>query len=112
MRSVPFNEALLQAFSLRHPTIKAAYAKAAGKKNLHPDFGAWLGQNDLSTVLPKGVAWFRDVHSTRVKADLAHAKAKKTGVPTKPVSFRERDRLWTGAQSAWAELILEWSKTI
>jgi hypothetical protein len=106
-----FNEALLQAFSLRHPKIKAAYTKAAGK-NPHPDFGAWLGQNDLGTALPKGIAWFRNVHDARVKADLAHAKAKKTGVPTKPVSFRERERLWKGAQSAWAELILKWSKVI
>ena len=65
----------------------------------------------IAKVLPKGIAWLKEVHETRVKADLAHAKSKK-GVATKPVSFGKRDKLHRGAQTRWAELIIEWRKVI
>jgi hypothetical protein len=108
-----FNEILLQAFSLRHPNLITAYSKAAGGS--HPDFGNWLNNPLLSKVLPKGIAWYKDVHNTRVAADLSHAKmksGKKKGAPTKPVSFRKAENLMKKAQAAWAELIIEWKKIL
>jgi hypothetical protein len=65
----------------------------------------------LAKVLPKGIHWFIDVHDTRVKTDLAHAKSAKD-VATKPVSFRKPDKLRREAQVPWAELIIEWKKVI
>lgn len=62
--------------------------------------------------MPKGIAWLKEVHETRVKADLAHAKGKKDGVAARPVSFNKRDKLRREAQVAWAELIVEWKKIV
>jgi len=108
-----FNEILLQAFSLKHPNLITAYSKAAAGS--HPDLGNWLNNPLLSKVLPKGIAWYKDVHNTRVAADLSHAKmksGKKKGAPTKPVSFREAENLMKKSQAAWAELIIEWKKVL
>jgi hypothetical protein len=106
-----FNEVLLQAFSANHPRTSAAYARAIPRGKHHPDFGNWVNNTTIAGVLPKGISWFKTVHSARVKADLAHAKSK-TGIRTKPVSFRQREKLRKGAQAAWAELIVEWRKII
>lgn len=105
-----FNELLLQRFSAKHPTTATAFTKAAGK-NAQPDLGNWLNNPALATVLPVGVKWYLAVHSARVEGDLAHAKTKK-GIPTKALSFKKRNRLMSGAQRAWAELIREWKKVI
>jgi len=105
-----FNEVLVQAFSQKHPLVSAPYRRAAGHA-LHPDFGNWLNHPDLAGILPKGIQWFREVHKTRVEADLAHAKikkGKKKGVPTKPVTFKKAEALMRQAKMAWAELIIEW----
>jgi hypothetical protein len=107
-----FNEVLLQAFSLVHLTTAAAYKKAIPHGKHHPDIGAWLYNPAIAKALPKGIGWFKEVHDTRVKADLAHAKGKKDGVATKPVSFSKRDTLHREAQVPWAELIIEWKKII
>lgn len=107
-----FNEVLVKAFSLRHPLTSAAYKKAIPQKQHSPYWGNWLNNSAIAKVLPKGITWFREVHDTRVKADLAHAKSKKTGTPTKPVSFGQRDKLKRQAQVAWAELIKEWKKIL
>jgi hypothetical protein len=104
-----FNELLLYCFSRRHPGLLARFRQLSGR-NLHPDLGTWVNEPALASVLPKNIQWWRDVHSTRVKADLAHAKAKKTGVRTRPVDFKKADTLWKRAQGAWAELINEWVK--
>jgi hypothetical protein len=106
-----FNEVLIQAFSLANPTTTAAFKKAIPPGKHHPDLGGWLHNAAIAKALPKGIAWFKDVHDTRVKADLAHAKSKH-GVPTKPVSFGKRDKLRREAKVPWAELIIEWSKVI
>ena len=66
----------------------------------------------IAKVLPKGIDWLKEVHETRVKADLAHAKGKKSGIATKPISFGKRDKLRREAQVLWAELIIEWKKII
>jgi hypothetical protein len=106
-----FNEVLLQTFSTNHPTTAGAYKKAIPYGKHHPDIGGWLHNPAIAKALPKGIVWFKEVHDTRVKADLAHAKSKK-GVATKPVSFGKRDKLRREAQVPWAELIIEWKKII
>jgi len=107
-----FNEVLVKVFSLAHPATTAAYTKANPPKLHHPDWGNWLTNSAIAKALPKGVAWLKEVHETRVKADLAHAKGKKDGIATKPVSFTKRDKLRREAQVPWAELIVEWKKII
>jgi hypothetical protein len=107
-----FNEVLLQAFSIVHPTTAAAYKKAIPHGKHHPDIGGWLYNPAIAKALPKGIAWFKEVHDTRVKADSAHAKSKKDGVATKPVGFSKREKLRREAQVPWAELIVEWKKVI
>ncbi len=107
-----FNETLIQTFSKRHPKLSGPYKKAA-RTNPHPDYGSWLYQPDLPSILPKGISWLRGVHANRVKADLAHARekgGKGKGKATKPISFRTAENLMRQAQQAWAELILVWSK--
>jgi hypothetical protein len=106
-----FNEILIQAFSLAHPATVAAYKKAIPPKLHHPDLGNWLKNPAIAKVLPKGITWLKEVHDTRLKADLAHAKSKK-GVATKPVSFVKREKLRRQATVPWAELIIEWKKVI
>src|SRR5207237_848847 len=105
-----FNEVLVQVFSLA-PATTAAYTKAIPPKLHHPDWGNWLTNPAIAKTLPKGINWIKEVHGTRVKADLAHAKSKK-GVATKPVSFGKRDKLRREAKVPWAELIIEWKKII
>ena len=106
-----FNEVLLQAFSVNHPRTAAAYTRAIPPGKLHPDLGNWVNNQAIAAVLPKSIPWLKTVHATRVKADLAHAKSKG-GIRTRPVTFRQREKLRNGAQTAWAELIVEWSKII
>jgi hypothetical protein len=73
-----------------------------------PDYGAWLYHgNALLGVLSRATLWLRDVHQLRVKVDLAHAKDQKTGIHTRPVSFKEADSLFMRAQLSWAQLIRE-----
>ena len=102
-----FNEVLVQNFSLRHTSLAAAFAKATPAKSTHPDYGNWLTNGAFVKALPRAVVWLQQVHSTRVTADLAHAKSKK-GKRTSPVKFSQRDQLARKAQAAWAELIREW----
>ena len=93
-----FNEVLVKVFSQSHPITVAAY-KAAIPPKLHaPDWGNWLTNPAIATVLPKGISWLKEAHETRVKADLAHAKGKKNGVATRPVSFSKREKLRREAQ--------------
>jgi hypothetical protein len=106
-----FNEVLLQAFSITHPKTAAAYSRAKPRGRHHPDLGNWINNSAIAAVLPKSIVWFKSVHSARVKADLAHAKSK-AGIRTRPVSFRQREKLRKGAQAAWVELIVEWRKII
>jgi hypothetical protein len=103
-----FNELLLQNISARHPQLKAAFLAATGKGAKVPDLGNWLTNGALKGRLPKASQWFLQVHDARVRGELAHAKGKKTGLPTRPISYRQAEKLMQGAQSAWAELILEW----
>lgn len=106
-----FNEVLLYAMSRKHPSLRARFKVLSGR-NQQPDIGAWLNEPQLAAVLPKQIKWWQDVHRARVGADLAHAKAKKTGQRTHPVSFHAADGLWKRAQVAWAELLKEWKKIL
>lgn len=105
-----FNEVLIQSFSKRHVTLKPAYIAASGNKP-NPDIGNWLENPALSNVLPTGISWFKDVHKTRVAADLAHARIKsgtRKGSPTKPINHRKIDKIMKQSKIAWAELIMAW----
>ena len=108
-----FNESLVQAFSMKHPTLKVEYKKSIGPGKAVPDYGQWLQyKNALRNALPNAITWLTDVHKLRVKVDLAHAKDQKTGAHTRPISFKEANTLFKGAQAAWAELIREWIKLL
>ncbi len=107
-----FNELLLQNLSSRHPKLKDAYTKAIPPKAKIPDFGNWLRNGALTTVLPKMSKWFLHIHEARGRGELAHAKAKSSGKPTRPISFVQAERLMKGAQAAWAEMIIEWKKIL
>jgi hypothetical protein len=102
-----FNEILLQNFAMGHPTLKTSYDTAAGN-NKHPDYGNWLNNGAFVAALPNSIKWFQKVHSVRVTADLAHTRNKKTGVPTKPITFKNAETLVKGAAVAWADLISQW----
>ena len=106
-----FNEVLVQNFSRRHASLKAPFARATSANSAHPDYGNWLNHPALATTLPKSIIWLKDVHDTRVKAYLAHAKSKK-GKSTRQVSYRKKDQLQRSAQAGWAELIREWKKIL
>jgi hypothetical protein len=106
-----FNEVLVQNFSRSHPTVSAAFARATRSGKANPDYGAWLNQNDLNTVIPVSKMWFLEVHNTRVKADLAHAKSSK-GKSTRSVTYQQRETLLKGAATAWAQLIQEWKRIL
>ena len=106
-----FNEVLVQNFSARHPSLATAFAKATPASSTQPDYGNWLYNGAFVKALPKAVPWLQQVHSTRVAADLAHAKSKK-GKRTSPVKYSQRDQLARKAQAAWAELIREWKAVL
>lgn len=106
-----FNEVLVQNFSRRHPSLKIPFVAATPAKSTQPDYGNWLNHPALAAALPNSINWLKDVHSTRVKADLAHAKSKK-GKSTRPVSYRKKDALQHSAQACWAEIIREWKKIL
>lgn len=107
-----FNELLLQSYSQKHPSLKVAYAKATKAGAQVPDLGNWLTNGALVKKLPKTAKWFLEIHEARVAGELAHAKAKKSGKPTRPIPFKTADKLMRGAQTAWAELIGEWKKIL
>jgi hypothetical protein len=108
-----FNESLIQAFSMKHPSLKADFMACTKPGKAVPDYGAWLGyKNSLKNTLPRGIAWLTDVHRLRVKADLAHAKDQKTEAHTHAVTFKAADAMFQKAQYAWAELIREWIKIL
>jgi hypothetical protein len=106
-----FNEILLQNFCTMHPTLRTAYAAAAGKKK-HPDYGNLVHNGHVVTVLPKATAWFQKIHKARSKSDLAHTRDKTTGVLTRPIDFKKASELMKGSTTAWAELISEWKKLL
>ena len=70
--------------------LKVPFAKATDKGKTHPDFGNWLTNPALPTLLPKATPWLQDVPQARITADLAHAKTKK-GHRTRPPSYAKRD---------------------
>jgi hypothetical protein len=103
-----FNELLVQNFSAKNSGLRAAYT-AVIPKNAHvPDMGNWLRNAFFVQHLPNASKWFLQIHVARVEGELAHAKAKKTGLPTRPISYAQAEKLVKGAQLAWAELIREW----
>ena len=108
-----FNENLIQAFSVRHLSLKPHYASCIKFGKVVPDYGYWLYyKNALAGGLPRATPWLKAVHNLRVKVDLAHAKDQKSGIHTRQISFQQAETLFKGAQLAWAELIGEWIKIL
>jgi hypothetical protein len=108
-----FNEVLVQAFSQRHPALAAKFVAVAKAKNKAvPEYGYWLYKSPLPPLLPKGIKWLQQVHSLRVKADLAHAKDQKTGKPTRQITFSQAEKLKKDRKIAWAELLGLFSKIV
>ena len=108
------NDHLLQSFSRHHPNLKSAFARAAGSKP-HPDLGNWLRNPALTNALPNSIAWFSEVHDTRLGSQLAHAKrssGKYKGAPTGRVSFRKINQILGGAAASWRDLLVEWKKVL
>jgi hypothetical protein len=103
-----FNDLLLQRFSTRHPKLKKPFRSAAGKKRF-PDLGNWLNNNSLKNVLTHGCAVFGDCHGLRVQASLAHARHGKSGKFTRPVSYRESEKVLKRLSGAYRELLGEWA---
>ena len=62
-----FNDLLLQYFCPQHPLLAGPYKLATPPKKHHPDLGAWLGQSNLSSVVPVAAAWFKKLHILRSK---------------------------------------------
>lgn len=109
-----FNEALIQSFSRRHSALSPLFRAAAGGR-AHPNYGSWLHNPALQSVLPRRVHWFRWVHKARVGSALAHAehlKGPKKGLPTEPISRRKADKIMKNAPPAYAELLLAWKKIL
>jgi hypothetical protein len=106
-----FNEVLIENFSRRHKQLATPFARATPAGKSHPDYGNWLTHPALARTLPKSIRWLKDVHGSRVKADLAHAKSKR-GKSTKPVSYSKKNSLQRAAQAPWAELIRKWSEIL
>jgi hypothetical protein len=104
-----FNDLLLQRFSVRHPGLRKAFRSAAGKRRF-PNLGNWLRNKSLTGVLTKGCGVLADCHDLRIQASLAHARQQKTGRFTRPISYRESDRILKRLSGAYRELFVEWAK--
>lgn len=110
-----FNECFVQQVSSRDQKIAMDFKKCCKHGHKQPDYGQWLklekagGGSRLATVLPKAQPWLLGVHAARLRADLAHAK-DKAGRPTRPITFKEAERLMRGRQIAWAEILGKLSK--
>ena len=83
-----FNDLVLQRLSRKHKSLIAPFKKAAGKNKI-PDYGAWLRNPSVISLLPKSSPILLDCHDLRVRADVAHATQKKSGQFTRPVSYYE-----------------------
>ena len=86
-----FNEVLIQSYSQKHPSLKLAYASAAGK-NPHLDYGNWLHNGTFKRTMDSLAIELLKVHDARVKSDLAHARTKK-GKRTRALTYPESHRL-------------------
>ncbi len=104
-----FNDLLIQRFSVSHRRLKKAFRTAAGKSKF-PDFGNWLNNIALTNALSKSCPVFRDCHGLRIQGSLAHARHKKSGKLTRPVSYKESTKILKRLSGAYRELFSEWVK--
>ncbi len=102
-----FNEALIQCYSQKHPSLSAPYLTASGKKP-NPDYGNWLHNGPFAAAMGGNIKWFRDVHDERKKCDLAHARNK--GKRTKTITYKRAAFLYTGGKASWKVLFDDWKK--
>ena len=105
-----FNDLLVQRFSRKHVALRTAFVLAAGRRARVPDFGNWIKNPTLIATLPKASPIFLECHRLRVRAEISHATDKKTGRFTRPVSYREKDKITKKLKSAYTELLTEWAK--
>lgn len=94
---------------MKHPQLRASFKKAAGKHKI-PDFGSWLQHPDLAAVLPASKPAFVNCHNKRVIAEVAHATIKKTGRFTRPLGYREAQKIIKNLRPAYREVLNELGK--
>lgn len=99
-----FNDLLLQRLSRKHAALKGPFRSAAGRHKI-PDYGAWVRNPAVSTVLPVSVPTLVLCHDLRLKADIAHATLKKSGRFTRPVTYWDRDRLVRKLRNVYSEFL-------
>jgi hypothetical protein len=102
-----FNDLLVQRYSSRNPRLRNAFRRAAGGNKV-PDFGNWIRQPAIRMELPAACPIFSRCHDLRLVADLAHAKLKKTGKFTRPLTYSESSRIVRQLATAYAELLARW----
>ena len=102
-----FNDLLVQLFSAAHPTLNAHHRRAAGRRAF-PDYGQWLQNPTFANLLPRASARLLECHRLRVTAELAHARQRRTGRPTRRIAYREVRRLKRRLRSAYSDLVNEW----
>jgi hypothetical protein len=99
-----FNDLLIQRLSLKHKLLRKPFRNLAGRNKI-PNYGKWLVNGTLKSVLPKANLILKECHDLRVRAEFAHATQVRTGRFTRPVSYREQARLLRTLKPAYVELL-------
>jgi hypothetical protein len=103
-----FNDLLIQRLSLKHPKLKGPLERRL-ESTRFPDLGSWLNHADLTSVLSTSQPLFDSCHKKRVIAEVAHATIKKTGQCTRPLGYKEAQKVVTNLRPAYLELLGEFS---
>jgi len=103
-----FNDLLIQRFSSKHPRLKTAFGRAAGPNKV-PDLDNWIRNPVILRELPGACPILLKCHQLRLLADLAHAKQKKSGKFTRPLTYSESGRILRQLSGAYTELLIRWS---
>jgi hypothetical protein len=105
-----FNDLLIQRFSRKHSRLKRPFKLAAGRNRKVPDYGNWVRNPALTNLLQVACPILLDCHDLRIKAEIAHATQQKTGQFTRPISYRECQRMLKRLRAAYRELLTTLSK--
>ena len=104
-----FNDLLIQRFSTKHRKLNKAFRRAAGKNKI-PNYANWLSSVALQTALPNTCPLLLACHRLRVLAHIAHATQQKTGRFTRPISYKESQKMVKQLRMAYRELLNEWTR--
>jgi hypothetical protein len=70
----------------------------------YPDHGAAIKHPTLTTLLPKMMKAFNDLHQLRLDSITAHPRSRKTGTGTRRLKHRDFTTLRPALQAAFDEL--------